>query len=268
MSDLFSIHRFGKLLHLQLRTHIIPLLVAVGLYFVAFGCFHLLVFNTVEDLTLLAILNAVVMLGALCAFPVVCAVLTSRCFRAYHHRSQASAIMMLPCSRLEQFTVPFLLYVILIPVILGIGSLFAERAIMMHCIELLNEASIANGAPAQGNPFVLSTAELIKGITTSSAWLSIFSVQSVFFAGAIWFKSKHLLKTIGLWICLLIGISILSSIFDNFIPEMFGSLFEKVNANAPSANEDRDLFNVLSNLAVLIIMTGLAGFKFYRHKLP
>lgn len=263
MSEIFSIQRFGKLLQLLLRTHIVPLSIAVVLYFAAFGSLHFLVSNIASDPGLAAFLHALVMVGALSTFPFVCAVMTSGSFKAYHKRSQASAMLLLPCSRVEQFAAPFLLYVILIPMVLGMGSLFMERTIMLHSIEALNTVAAANGMPQQENPFVTSMADLIKGITESSAWLSILSSQSVFFAGAIWFKSKQMLKTVALWIGVVVVISWLSSIFDAYTAEMLNSIdFSK------EALKGNHTFNTLSNLGIVAVMTGLAWFKFYRHNLP
>lgn len=263
MSEIFSIQRFGKLLQLLLRTHIIPLSITVVLYFVAFGSLHLLVSNIASEPGLAAFLHAVVMIGALSTFPLVCAIMTSGCFKAYHKRSQASAMLLLPCSRVEQFAAPFLLYVILIPMVLGMGALFMERTIMLHSFEALNTMAAASGMPQQENPFVTSMADLIKGITESSAWLSILSSQSVFFAGAIWFKSKQLRKTVALWIGGVIAISVLSSIFDVYTAEMLNSIdFSK------EALKGNHTFNTLSNLGIVAVMTGLAWFKFYRHNLP
>lgn len=262
MSDTFSWSRFGNLFKLHFRTHMMSLLLSVGIFWGVFGGLHLLVANIVNDPTGFMLLQAFIMACAFGALSFVCAVQCSRCFSAYHHRNQASAFMLLPCSKLEQFLMLFLIYVILIPFILGGGTLLMERFVM---IESFESAMAANNA-GEVEPFAASSTELVKALTVSTAWLSVFSTQSVFFAGAIWFKSRQLLKTCVVWGAVLALLIVLSFIFKDLASELLGEWL--VAMNPMSESKDSDLFNIISNGVILCVMTALAGFKFYRHKMP
>lgn len=265
MSDTFSIKRFGSLLRLQLRTHIIPLSIAILMYFVALGCGHFLVINVASTPETTAAGHVIVMLLFLLIYPIITCLLASRSFREYHKRSTACAMLMLPCSKLEQFLAPLLLYVVVIPVIFVLGTLLIERAILLESLRLVLAKTGEQEQMMRG--MIEFSSGFINHITSPSLWIPVFSVQSVFFTGAIFFKSHQLIKTIGTYILLMILFTAASAIFKDFASEISLGFTELLKFNDPEATNG-SMASLISNMAVIVVMIGLSYFKFVHHKLP
>ncbi len=255
MNDVFDIKRVGKLIKVQLWTHIMP--IGVVLLIMLAGCAVLNILNisiTSEMVTRGAGMTVVLIVTFIAAFFTM-ALMTCRAFREYHVRTSASVLMTLPCSRLEQFVTLFFWYIIVLPIVMTIGVSGVELGFLSHFLSTFEGATLHD---------VFENVEIENiGINTFfGVWLSTASTMSLFLAGSMFFHGHEFLKTLAVSIGFLAILAILSAV----LPDVVDPIKSAVSLETLKS-EDPQIGSILGNIGFLAVMTGLAWIKFSRHTL-
>lgn len=253
MSEVFDIHRFGKLLKLHLRTHIVPIAISWGILLIMTSCVNLLIVqNTETSVGALAGLSvALIVFTFIILF--IMSLLASRAFQQYQTRASATPFFMLPCSRVEQYSALTLLYTFLVPLLFILGFGLIEYGFMAY------QYHQAMGVHAMVDEDVQKLSQLGVGEFCSFA-LGFFSIQSLYQTGSIWFKTHPFIKTILSCIAFLVLTTVVSSFFPDAFSDFIGSVKDSLT--------DSSVGSVISSVFILVVMSALGWGKFRRMVLP
>ncbi|MBO4350478.1 MAG: hypothetical protein J6A01_05995 [Proteobacteria bacterium] len=266
MNPYFSFGRFFQLLRLNLSTHILSLALTFIIYFGIVFCINMLIQNSlanaiaggdINDVVIPLIIFVIFFAIFMIATPILASVLVSKCANQYHKRESATQLLLLPASKIEQFSVLYLLYVILVPILFYLGTCFLEYYYIDHAMTSIASLLIAGKSYTDTNTFSELATNFFDIVTNPKLYLILISSQSIFFLGAILFKSFNFIKTVFCMFGLLIGILITQA----YLPDL--AFF--------STNMDALTHTTISEYSVSIIITlvcsALAWIKFRRYVL-
>ncbi len=266
MNPYFSFGRFFQLLRLNLSTHILSLALTFIIYFGIVFSINMMIQNSLANAIAGGDINAIVIplivfvtfFGIfMIAVPILASVLVSKCANQYHKRESATQLLMLPASKFEQFSVLYLLYVVLLPILFYLGTCFLESYYIHHALSSISSLLHVGKLHADTNRFSELANNFFDIVSNPKLYLIFISSQSIFFLGAIFFKSFNFIKTVFCMFGLLIGMLIAQA----YLPDL--SFF--------STNIDALTHTTASEYSVSIIITLvcsiLAWIKFKRYVL-
>ena len=267
MDSFFSFTRFFQLIRLNLSTHILSLSLTFIIYFaVVFGinmmiqdslanavAGNVMDDNVVAQLVIVVAFFIIFMLTA----PIIASVLVSKCAKQYHKRESATQLLLLPATKIEQFSVLFLLYVVIVPILFYLGTCFLEYYYIHHAAVSIASLLVPGYNQADASSFSDIANNFFGIVSNPKSYLSFISFQSIFFLGAIFFKKHNFIKTL---LCI-IGLFIFIRFVQRYLPDLsFFSTEKKALTHTTS------LEYVVSILITLVCST-LAWIKFKRYTL-
>lgn len=265
MSEIFSLKRFGGLLRVQCLSHLIPFLIAFGIFLVSFAGLNYLV-SLNESYIEQAVGFSVVLIIQFFFIPFITGLLASHSFREYHERSKACQLMMLPASRVEKFSSLYMIYVVLVPVCFVLSAVLVETGFLVNFAHLVIEKyqgteELAVVQSSLNGP--ISFEDIVNGSLIGAKTVVLFcfllaGVQALFFLGSSLFKNLPYIKTVLiclglsiLFICLFNTVEGLSEFGDNFVSDYSGT---------------KDSY-LIGPAIFLFIMTALSWLRFRSMKL-
>lgn len=266
MNDIFSFGRFAKLLNIHSRTHLIPIGVAAAIVLAFLIALNVLVTRVPESYPPKFIGVTVVFFIFAGLIPLITTIMAAHSFRDYNRRSTATRMMMLPCSKLEQFAALYIIYVLLIPFLFACGSMFIENLFLSSLTE--NAIRDLSGTPefdsiaAMNGPVSIDDIKNGKMMTPFAyfnLWIWLASYQSLFFLGSTIFKKVPFILTNLVCFVIFIVFVVLSVNVDaiaDALQEMF-NIFSP-ESHAPS---------FMGPLIFLVLMTAASWIKFWKSKL-
>lgn len=265
MNPYFSFGRFFNLIKLNLSTHILTLALTFIIFFAIMGGINFWILHALSnavasgvtaDVLAPLLLSVVFFVVFILATPIIATLMASNCANLYHKRASATQLLLLPASKVEQFSVLYLLYVVIVPVLFYLGTCFIEYYFIHHAA-----ASIADLPGVQveekTDSFRTIATHLFDIIINPKLYLMILSSQSIFFAGAVFFKSHPYIKTILCMILLMIVTSILQSFIDSIS-------FLSLDMNALTSTTSTEY---ISSIAITLVFSTIAWFKFKQYVL-
>lgn len=262
MSDVFSFERFGKLLRLQFREQVLSLVILFAGFFAALGGANLLLFNVATSNEGRMVGSVIIVFLFISIAIFVTTLRAGRCCREYFDRSRASAMLMLPSSRLEQFLVPFVLNVILLPAMVMIGFYLIEYTIFFRTFDaLIGQFPDAREIIDQMHQYNMAKDALSHTLTSVSMWLTLGAMHAYFFLGAMFFKSKPYLKSNLVLLGFFILLSIVSA--TDAVQELMSDRLSIDNL----FGESKSLDYIVPGF-FFVLFGGLSWLKFKRFTLP
>ena len=262
MGDIFSFERFGKLLRIQFREQIVSLVVLFVSYFAALGGANLLLFNVATSNEGRLFGTVVIIFIFLSVAVFVTTLRAGRSCREYFDRSRASAMLMLPSSRLEQFMVPFVLNVILLPALMLIGFYLIEYTMFFRTFDaMVGEFADARAIIEQQQQYMMAREALGSTLSSVPMWLMLFASHAYFFLGAMFFKSVPYLKSNLVLLGIFILIAIASS--SDAVQELLSNSISIENMLEESGAKEYIVPGFF-----LALFGGLSWLKFKRFTLP
>ena len=266
MNPYFSFGRFVQLLRLNLSTHILSLALTFIIYFgIVFGI-NIMIQNSLTNAIAGGDLNAAVIpliffvtffVIFMIATPILASVLVSKCARQYHKRESATQLLLLPASKIEQFSVLYLLYVVLVPILFYLGTCLLEYYYIHHALSSISSLLSVGKFQADTNTFSELATNFFDIVSNPKLYLIIISSQSIFFLGAIFFKSFNFIKTVFCMLGLFIGILIAQA----YLPDLS---FFSTNIDALT-NTTASEYSL--SIIITLVCSALAWIKFKRYTL-
>ena len=266
MNPYFSFGRFFQLLKLNLSTHILSLALTFIIYFgIVFGI-NMMIQNSLTkaivggnltDAAIPLLIFVTFFVIFMIATPILASVLVSKCAKQYHNRESATQLLLLPASKIEQFSVLYLLYVVLLPILFYLGTCFLEYYYIHHAMTSISSLLSAGTLQNDTNTFPELANNFFDIVSNPKLYLIIISSQSLFFLGAIFFKSFNFIKTVLCLFGLLIGIMIAQ----NYMSDL---AFFSTDMNALTHTSSSE-YSV--SIIITLVCSALAWIKFKRYTL-
>ena len=274
MSESFSFIRFGKLLKLTIAEQKKILLIPFLIYTLLLGYLNYLLVSSENFSSTEAFQQAVVSgegmlgsffsaLGILFTSTIICVLLleivNSVSMRQYQYRDTASVWMMLPCSMVEKFLAPFLIYVILLPILYLITTFGIEYIAVNSLMSNLNVLE-------ELKTTVLETERDIPYFKIIGYYyLYIMSGVTIYFLGSTFFRGYAFLKTFLVVFC----IGVFTGIFNVGITQVMEGLVDGGTANeVTDGMSSAEMVYIVINAAECIVFAVLSWFCFRRRSLP
>ena len=267
MNDYFSLSRFGKLLNIHSRTHLIPIGIAAAIVLAFFVALNLLVTRVPDGYAGKFVGIGIVFVIMTGVIPFVTSIMAAHSFRDYNRRSTATRMLMLPCSKLEQYTSLYIIYIIFIPFIFACGALFIENLFLSSLVndafkELAGTPEFEAIANSMNGPVSLEdvrNGKLMSASSYFSTWLWLAAYQSLFFLGSTIFKKVPFILTN---VCCFVLFIIFVVLAINVDP-IGDALEEMGNIMSPESHAP----SFVIPLVFLVLMTAASWLKFWKSKL-
>lgn len=270
MNNIFSLKRFGQLFAIQFRSHLVPFLIAFGIFVLVISYFNwALLSSGIEDIAKAALLLLIIVLSSF-ALPFTTSLLASHSFRDYRGRASANMMLMLPASRLEKFSFLYLVYIILIPLcflftfigIEGIALSSFFQDIMAKYSETEQIKTIISGLDGKITYDDFMSGSLLSIRSIAFLWLFLAVHQTIFFLGSSIFKIVPFILT-----CLvLIGIFILMMILFTVFDSLGSSMIDLFGWN--ESISDTNGVALIGPFVLLIVLSGISWLRFKKMSLP
>lgn len=267
MNDYFSFSRFGKLLNIHSRTHLIPIGIAAAIVLAFFVALNVLVTRVPDGYTGKFVGIGVVFVIMTGLIPFVTTIMAAHSFRDYNRRSTATRMLMLPCSKIEQYISLYIIYILFIPFIFACGALFIENLFLTSLVsdaikELGGTPEFDMIANSMNGPVSLEDIQDGKLMSASSyfnTWIWLASYQSLFFLGSTIFKKvPFILTNLCCFVIFIIFVILAVNV------DAIGNVLEEMgNIMSPESHAP----SFVGPLVFLVLMTAASWIKFWKTKL-
>lgn len=253
MYNSFNLHRFGSLLKLYIAEYGKSYLIALGLC-IGGMLLHMLPFLITDRYSKILFL---IHITALLSITLGISLITANVFVSYHYPARGIPRIMLPASQLEKFLTLFLANIFLVVVVFVLYHALHHKLVDMANLKLITGSRQYQPIPSDVAYFT---------------GYFYFLIQAVALLGSIYFKQNAYIKTMGIFLVLMVVAYCFNfflayqatGFFNNIMT--FPFVFWNIFLSQRLVVEFPELINTVIQIFLIMVVVALWGIAYVRLK--